>query len=89
MPGEHVEEIPHMANTICQNVWNRDFDKDPPNNDRLTTFGGWLNHRSFLLIDHGPVDEQYTLVKLRWDGEKLFVFDCPCALLLLNSLKGG
>ncbi|KAH9205445.1 hypothetical protein DL95DRAFT_397618 [Leptodontidium sp. 2 PMI_412] len=71
MPGSYVEKIPLMANAACRRVWNRDFNKDPPNEDRLTTFGGWMNTRCFLLVDNGPVDKPYTLVRLRWDGQKL------------------
>ncbi|CZT52863.1 uncharacterized protein RSE6_14257 [Rhynchosporium secalis] len=71
MPGLHVEKIPLMANAACQKVWNRDFNKDHPDDDRLTTYGGWMNPKCFLLIDNGPVNGLYTLVKLRWDGEKL------------------
>ncbi|KAH6694386.1 hypothetical protein BKA61DRAFT_258475 [Leptodontidium sp. MPI-SDFR-AT-0119] len=71
MPGSHVEKIPLMANAACRKVWNRDFNGDLPDEDRLATFGGWINPRCFLLIDNGPVDMSYTLVKLRWDGQKL------------------
>ncbi|KAL5320905.1 hypothetical protein ACEPPN_011715 [Leptodophora sp. 'Broadleaf-Isolate-01'] len=72
MPGSYVEKIPLMANAACQKVWNRDFNGALPDEDRLTTFGGWMNPRCFLLIDNGPVDiSSYTLVKLRWDGQKL------------------
>ncbi|KAH6709281.1 hypothetical protein BKA61DRAFT_613919 [Leptodontidium sp. MPI-SDFR-AT-0119] len=66
MPGSYVEKIPLMANAACQKVWNRDFNGALPDEDRLTTFGGWMNPRCFLLIDNGPVDiSSYTLVKLR------------------------
>jgi hypothetical protein len=78
MPGSYVEKIPLMANSACQKVWNREFNKILPDNDRLTTFGGWLNPRCFLLIDNGPVEKPYTLVKFRWDGQKLFVLDTIC-----------
>lgn len=71
MPGSDVEKIPFMANAACRKVWNRDFNGDLPAKDRLTTFGGWMNPKCFLLIDNGPVDMSYTLVKLRWDGQKL------------------
>ncbi|PVH71250.1 hypothetical protein DL98DRAFT_110717 [Cadophora sp. DSE1049] len=71
MPGSDVEKIPLMANAACQKVWNRDFNGDPPDEDRLTSFGGWMNPKCFLLIDNGPVDMSYTLVKLRWNGQKL------------------
>ncbi|KAH9221559.1 hypothetical protein DL95DRAFT_7695 [Leptodontidium sp. 2 PMI_412] len=72
MPGSYVEKIPLMANAACRKVWNRDFNGALPDEDRLTTFGGWMNPRCFLLIDNGPVDiSSYTLVKLRWDGQKL------------------
>ena len=78
MPGKHVEKIPLMANTACLKVWNRDFNENHPNGDRLTSFGGWLNPRCFLLIDNGPVDEPYNLIRLRWDGQKLFVLSNLC-----------
>ncbi|KAH7308742.1 hypothetical protein BKA65DRAFT_172735 [Rhexocercosporidium sp. MPI-PUGE-AT-0058] len=71
MPGSHVEKIPLMANAACRKVWNRDFNEDPPDEDRLSTFGGWINPRCVLLIDNGPVDASFTLVKLHWDGKKL------------------
>merc|ERR1711977_480614 len=64
MPGSDVEKIPFMANAACRKVWNRDFNGDLPAKDRLTTFGGWMNPKCFLLIDNGPVDMSYTLVKL-------------------------
>jgi len=78
MPGSDVEKIPFMANAACRKVWNRDFNGDLPAKDRLTTFGGWMNPKCFLLIDNGPVDMSYTLVKLRWDGQKLFVSTTLC-----------
>ncbi|KAH9212188.1 hypothetical protein DL95DRAFT_391838 [Leptodontidium sp. 2 PMI_412] len=71
MPGSDVEQIPLMANAACRKVWNRDFNENPPDNDRLSSFGGWMNPRCFLLVDNSPVDMPYTLVKLRWDGQKL------------------
>jgi len=78
MPGSDVQKIPLMANAACRRVWNRDFNRDLPDKDRLTTFGGWMNPKCFLLIDNGPVDMPYTVVKLRWDGQKLFVSVALC-----------
>ena len=73
MPGSDAQKIPIMANTACQKVWNRDFNESFPDHDRLTTFGGWMNPMCFLLIDNGPVDNEYTVVKLRWTGNELYV----------------
>jgi len=83
MPGSYVNKIPLMANAACREVWNRDFNENLPNADRLTTFGGWINPKCYLLIDNGPVDNKYTLVKLRWKGDKLYVL-YALYLLLLN-----
>ena len=75
MPGSYPEKIPLMADAACQKVWNRNFNKSCPDYDRLATFGGWMNPMCFLLIDNGDVDEEYTLIKLRWKGNKLYGLD--------------
>ena len=78
MPGTYSEKSLLMANIVCQEVWNRDFNTNPPDCDRLTTYGGWMNRRCFLLIDNGAADKEYTLVHLRWKGHKLYVLDNLC-----------
>ena len=76
MPGSDVQKIPLMANTACQKVWNRNLNEDLPDNDRLSSFGGWENPRCYLLIDNGPVDsDDYTVVNLRWKGNELYVYE--------------
>jgi hypothetical protein len=75
MPGSYAQKIPLMADAACQKAWNRNFNESHPNYDRLTTFGGWMNPMCFLLIDNGAVDEEYTLIKFRWKGNKLYVLD--------------
>ncbi|KAL5321520.1 hypothetical protein ACEPPN_009479 [Leptodophora sp. 'Broadleaf-Isolate-01'] len=52
MPGSDVEQIPLMANAACRKVWNRDFNENPSDNDRLSSFGGWMNPR---VDDLGPL----------------------------------
>jgi len=84
----YIQKIPLMANTACQKVWNRNFNENLPDYDRLTTFGGWMNPRCFLLIDNGAVDSsEYTLINLLWTGDKLYVLN-TLFFLLLNSLTG-
>ena len=72
MLGSVRDKIPLMANTACQKVWNRDLNKDSPDNDRLVTFGGYVNIRCFLLIDNGPVDaKEYSVIHLCWKKHEL------------------
>lgn len=75
MPGSDDQKIPFMADAACQKAWNRNFNQNDPDYDRLTTFGGWMNPMCFILIDNGAVTEKYTLKKLRWDGTKLYLLD--------------
>ena len=70
MPGSTHEKNSLMANAACQKVWSRDFNE----NDRLSTFGGDINPKCWLLIDSGPVDAtEYTIVHLLWKGQELYV----------------
>jgi hypothetical protein len=72
MPGLPSEKIKLMADAVCQKVWGRNLDHNPDVGDRLTSFGGHLNRRCILLIDHGAVDAQeYTTIHLLWNGNEL------------------
>jgi hypothetical protein len=77
MPGSINEKELLMANAACQKVWSREFNlggEGGEGGDRLTTFGGYVNPKCYLLIDTGPVEAtEYTTVALLWDGKKLYV----------------
>lgn len=80
MPGAPNEKIDRMAESACQKVWKRGFDYNP-GGDRLTSFGGFLNPKCTLLIDHGAEDAQeYNLRHLLWNGKEL------CVLMLYYFL---
>ena len=65
MPELLLGKIPLMADIACRKVWNRDFDKNSPNNDRLVAYGKYINTRSLLLIDNGLVDaKEYKVINL-------------------------
>ena len=83
MPGGPNEKINLMAESACQKVWKRDFDHNI-GGDRLTYFGGFLNTKCILLIDHGAVDAQeFTFIHLVWNGQELYVLMLYCFLVLI------
>ncbi|KAH6667400.1 hypothetical protein B0J14DRAFT_602166 [Halenospora varia] len=85
MPGPIHEKDLFMANAACQKVWNREFN---PDSDRLTTFGGYVNPKCYLLIDFGPMEAmEYTTVALLWDGKKLIDQLGPIHPYILNEFE--
>ncbi|KAG0647500.1 hypothetical protein D0Z07_6699 [Hyphodiscus hymeniophilus] len=89
MPGSDaiMDKELRMANAACQKVWNRALN-DRLGGDRLTTFGGFVNPKCFLLIDVGPEEAtEYAIVALRWDGNRLVDQPGPISAYILNEFR--
>lgn len=73
MPGEGENKITWMANKCCQELWARDFNKSI---DRFYCEGDY-NHghrRCYLLIDVGPVEDEYKILWYQWKDNTLYLF---------------